>query len=370
MRQHSDQLEAILTGSFERELSVNVFNGSDRVLDGVRFESWQLDSDLGRGICTQGSGTVVYSSPDGSSVVPVGTEGVLSPFRARVEPVMTIRAGAFEESVSLGMFRVSGIPSASDYVASFGDRDLVAASRVALKLDSLEADVDRWGFQFPEQSKAGASAFAEIRRLTGMAVEETVPDVALPSLKVWEAKQGGRLEAVLELGRVLGGAAVVNSRGAWEIVPDAIGSPAVELRIGAEGTVLDVADEIDTDTVYNEVVGTFEDSSGKPIYAVARVTSGALSVTGPYGVHTRYYASDLVKTQAQANSAVQAVLDQSIRSQQYDVQVQCHVNPLIEIGDVAEVVDWKRPLVGQVRKIALSNSALMSLTLRVARRLS
>ncbi len=369
MRQHSDQLEAVLSGSFERELSVNVFNGSDRPLEGVRFESWQLDADLGRGICTQGSGTVVHSSPDGSSLVPVGTEGVLSPFRARVEPVMTIRAGGFEESVSLGTFRVSAVPSASDSLASVDGRELVVASRVALKFDSLEADVGRWGFQFPEQSKAGASAFAEIRRFTGMPVEETVPDVAVPSLKVWEAKQGGRLEAVLELGRVLGGSAVVNSRGAWQVIPDVIGEPVATLRLGELGTVLDVADEIDTDTVYNEVVGTFEDVNGKPIYAVARVTSGALSVDGPYGVHTRYYASDLVKTQAQANGAVQSVLDQSIGSQQYDVQIQCHVNPLVEIGDVVALEGWKRPLVGQLRKIDLSNGAYMSATLRVARRL-
>lgn len=369
MRQHSDELERVLSGSFERELSVNVFTGSDRTLEDVRFESWQLDSDLGRGICTQGSGTVVYSSSDGSSVVPVGTEGVLSPFRARVEPVMTIRAGGFSESVSLGTFRVTAVPTASDSFAVRDGREYVLASRVGLKFDSLESDVERWGFQSPEQSKAGVSAFAEIRRLTGMPVEETVPDVAVPALKVWEAKQGGRLDAVLELGRVLGGSAVVNSRGAWEIVPDAIGEAVTSLKLGAEGTVIDVADEIDTDEVYNEVVGTFEDVNGKPIFAVARVTSGPLSVDGPYGVNTRYYSSDLVKTQARANVAVQAVLDQSIGSQQYDVQVQCHVNPLVEIGDVVALEGWRRPLVGQLRKIDLSNGAYMSVVLRVARRL-
>lgn len=369
MRQHSDELERVLSGSFERELSVNVFTGSDRTFEDVRFESWQLGSDLGRGICTQGSGTVVYSSPDGSSVVPVGTEGALSPFRARVEPVMTIRAGGFSESVSLGTFRVTAVPSASDSVAAREGREYVVASRVGLKFDSLESDIERWGFQSPEQSKAGASAFAEIRRLTGMPVEETVADVAVPALKVWEAKQGGRLDAVLELGRVLGGSAVVNSRGAWEIVPDMIGESVATLKLGAEGTVIDVADEIDTDEVYNEVVGTFEDVNGKPIFAVARVTSGPLSVDGPYGVNTRYYSSDLVKTQGQANTAVQSVLDQSIGSQQYDVQIQCHVNPLVEIGDVVALEGWKRPLVGQLRKIDLSNGAYMSVTLRVARRL-
>lgn len=370
MRQHSDELADVLSGSFERDVSVNVFNGSVRALEGVRFESWQLDSDLGRGICSQGSGTVVYSSPDGSSVVPVGTEGVLSPFRARVEPVMTIRAGGFSESVSLGTYRVSAVPFASDYVATVGSRELVTASSVGLRFDSLEADVERWGFRFPEQSPAGASAFSEIRRLTGMPVEQTVTDVALPTLKVWEAKQGGRLEAVVELGKILGGAAVVNSRGAWVVVPDEIGEPVATLRLGPDGTVLDVADEIETDTVYNEVVGSFEDAAGKPIYAVAVAPSGPLSPDGPYLTNTRYYKSDLVKTQAQAQAAVDAVLAQSLGSQQYDVQIQCHVNPLVEIGDVVALEGWKRPLVGRLRKVALSNSPYMSVTLRVARRLT
>lgn len=370
MRQHSQALVDVLSGSFERELTVNVFSGSDRVLEGLRFESWQLSSDLGRAICGQGSGMVVHASVNGESLVPVGTNGDLSPFRARVEPVMTVRAGGFAESVSLGTFRVVAVPSAVDFAADHDGREIVVASRVGVKFDSLEADVDRWGFPFPETSASGASAFDEIRRFTNMPVEETVTDIALSSSKTWEAKQGGRLEAVMELGRILGGQAVVNSRGAWTIIPDEIGEPVATLRLGEMGTVLDVADEIDTDTVYNEVVGSFEDTNGNPFYSVARVTSGPLSVDGPYGVNTRYYSSDLVKTQAQGDSAVQAVLDQSIGSQQYDVQIQCHINPLVEIGDVLAVAEWKRPLVGRLKNVSLSDGELMNVTLRVDRELA
>lgn len=370
MRQHSDRLVDVLSGSFEREMTVNVFAGSDRTLQDLRFSGWQLDSDLDRAVCSSGSGVVVYPSVNGESLSPVGTQGDLSAFRARVEPVLTIRAGGFEESISLGVFRVVRNPSSRDFTAVVDGREVVVASQVGVSFVSLDADIDRWGFQFPEQSEAGVSAFGEIRRFTGMPVEQTVPDVLLPSTKVWEARQSGRLDAVIELGRVLGGHAVVNSRGAWEIVPDIAGAPVVTLKLGENGTVIDAVDEVTTDTVYNEVVGTFEDSSGDRLDAVARVTSGPLSVDGPYGVHTRYYASDLVTTQEQANAAVQSVLDQSIGSQQYDVQIQCHVNPLVEIGDVAELVGWKRPVVGRVRKVSLSDSALMNVTLRVARELT
>lgn len=370
VRQSSVELVDVLSGSFERDLSVNVFTGADRVLEGERFESWQLDSDLGGKVCSSGSGTIVHESVNGESLSPVGTSGVLSAFRARVEPVMTIRAGGFAESVSLGTFRVTGNPSAVDSVTTFEGRELVTASTVGLRFFSLDEDINRWGFRFPEQSKAGVSAYGEIRRFTGMPVEETLPDVMLPTAKVWEAKQGGRLDAVLELGRVLGGSAVVNSRGAWSVIPDAVVSPVATLRLGEYGTVIDVADEIDTDTVYNEVVGTFENANGDAIYAVAAVSTGDLSVDGAYGRNTRYYSSDLVRTQVQADAAVRSVLDLSIGSQAYDVQVQCHVNPLVEIGDVVALEGWKRPLVGQLRKVSLSDSAYMNVTMRVHRELS
>lgn len=369
MRQFTSALVDVLTGSFERELSVNVFTGSDRVLTGGRFEAWQLESDLNGKVCSSGSGVVVKESTAGESLVPVGTKGVLSPFRARLELVMTIRAGEFVEAISLGMFRVTAIPSAVDFYATHEGKEVVVASRVEVKFSSLDEDVARRGFVFPEQSRTNVSAFGEIRRLSGMPVQETVPDVMMPSLKVWEARRGGRLDAVLELGNVLGGSAVVNSRGAWVVVPDAIGSPVATLQLGELGTVLEVSDEIETASVYNEVVGTFEDVNGQPIYAVARVTMGDLSVTGPYGTNTLYHSDDKVKTQTQADLVVQSVLAKSIGSQQYDVQVQCHVNPLVELGDVVQLLGWKRNLVGKVVKTSLSDSAYMNVTLRVDREL-
>src|SRR3546814_19580024 len=104
MRRHSDALLNVLTGSFSRSLTVNVFHGPDRVKEGLRLESWSLDGDLDNEITSTGAGVVVYESVHGESLVPEGTKGVLSPFRATLELVMHIRAGAFDESVSVGLF--------------------------------------------------------------------------------------------------------------------------------------------------------------------------------------------------------------------------------------------------------------------------
>jgi len=367
MRQHSPQLLEVLSGSFTRRLFVYVFHGSDRLDYELAFESWSLDGDLGSAVALSGSGTVVHQSTAGESLTPVGTKGVLSPFRARLELVMEISAGQFVERVSLGIFRVESVPEARDFTADVNGQETVIASRVTVKLLSLAEDIRRWGFRFPESPPSFVSCYEELRRITEMPVEETVPDQPIPASTVWEAKQGGRLEAVQTLADILGGVAVVNSVGAWEIVPDEVGEPVATIRLGVQGTVLDVGNDIETDTVYNEVVGIFEDEKRRPIHAVAEVTTGDLRVDGPYGRHTRYYASDLVNTSTQAQTAVQSILDLSIGSQMYDVAIQCHVNPLIELGDVVELVGWTRPLVGRVVTLSMDSGALMNVSLRVHR---
>ena len=369
MRRHSEQLLEALNGSFTRRLFVNVFHGSDRVAEELAFESWSLEGDLGSAVAVSGSGVVVYPSESGESVAPVGTRGVLSPFRARVELVMEVSAGRFVERVSLGLFRVVSVPESRDYTAVVNGLEVVVASRVKISFLSLAEDVRRRGFRFPEVPPQSESCYRELRRITGMPVMETVPDRPITGNPVWEAKQGGRLEAVQQLADQLGGVAVVNSDGAWEVVPDEAGAPVGELALGARGTVVDVGSEIDTDSVYNVVVGQFEDEDRNPIYAVAEVRSGDLRPDSLYLETTRYYSSDFVKTQAQADSAVQSILALSTGAQLYDVPVQCHVNPLFELGDVVELTGWVRPVVGRVVKFSMSDSALMNVTLEVRRSL-
>jgi len=367
MRQHDDRFLTVLTGSFTRQLWVNVYHGSDRVEENLRVEGWSLDWDIGAKITASGSGVIVYESEAGESLVPVGTKGILSPFRARLELVMEISAGDYVRRVSMGLFRLTKVPEARDYRADVNGKSVVVSSRVAVTFRSLEEDVRRWGLRSDENPPSLTSCYNEIRRLTQMPVEETVPDAPIPASTTWEAKQEGRLDAVKRLGEALGGTALVNSAGAWTVVPDVVGDVVGVLQLGEQGTVLDVGAEIDTDDVYNVVVGQFEDANRNPIYAVAAASDGDLDPAGLYGENTRYYSSDFVKTRTQADAAVRSVLALSMGSRQYDVQIQCHVNPLVELGDVLELQGYGSPIVGQLRKCSMSDSPYMNVTLRVSR---
>lgn len=368
MRRHTDDLLKVLSGSFNRDVTVNVFHGSNRVREGLRFESWSLTGDLDNDVACTGAGVIVYESVKGESLLPEGTKGDLSPFRATLELVMHITAGGFSEKVSLGLFQITRIPSAADTTADVGGRTVVVATRVAVEFRSLDDRVRRWGFRSDDHPQS-TSCFDELRRITGMPVKETVPDVDIASSVLYEAKRGGRLAAVQLIGDTLGGVPLVDSSGAWVIVPDAVGDPVGTVRLGESGTVTDVGYEVDADEVFNVIVGQFEDESRKPLWAVAEVGEGDLAASGLFGENTLYVTDDRVKTPEAAVARVESARDLYTSSQQYDVPIQCHINPLVELGDVLELAGWTRALSGRLVRFSISQSELMTITLRTARAL-
>jgi hypothetical protein len=369
MRKHSDALAAVLAGSFSRRLIADVFHGSERVMQNLPITSWSLDGDLGATIKHGGRGTVVHPSVAGESLVPEGTEGILSPFRAKLLLLMEITAGGFSETITLGWFKITEVPSARDYFASVNGVQTVTSSVVELVFESLDVDLNRRGFRSEEQPPTLGSCYAEIRRISNMPVTETLPDLPLPTAFVYAATSGGRLKGIQAIAGLLGGTAVIDPSGALVVVPDVGGSPVGSIVVGPNGTVTDVPYAIDTDTVYNCVVGSYEDADRNPIYSYAEITQGPLATSGPYGELTFYDTSEMVKTQTQANARVADILAQSTRRQQFDVPVQCIIDPRFELGDVVTLVGHSRPLQGRLVKYAMSNSELMTVTLSAERSL-
>jgi|GEM_PF-5615616 len=367
MRAHTTALENVLRDSHSQRLIVDVFHGSDRVMQGLELTDWEIEFDLTRDVKMSGGATIAYQSVSGESLVPTGTEGVLSPFKARLLLTMEITAGDFTELITIGWAKVIGAPSGVDYHVTTTFGRFVTASVVQIEWRGLEEIVRRRGFRSPEQPPSLTSTYAELRRITGMTVVNTVADVALPSGITYETNQGGRLAGVQTLWDNLGCVGVIDQSGAWVGVPKVPGASVGTLSLGKTGTVVDVGYEVDTDTVYNCVVGTFEDTDRNPIYAVAEVKSGPLATTGLYGENTRYYSSPLVQTQAGADSAVQAILSQSIGGQTYLVPIKCISNPLYELGDVLTLAKWSRPLQGRMITARLTPDAVMEVTLEVQR---
>lgn len=370
MRKHSEQLVSVLSASFNRKLLVDVFHGSNRVLEDVPVESWSFEADSSAEVKTGGKGVIVYSSVNGESMLPSGTKGTLSAFRARLLFTLEVSAGGFKERIVLGWGRVTANPPGRDEFADVNGVRRAVVSRVPVEWDGLDIDLRRRGFRFPEAPPSLASCWAEVRRITGFPVVENAPDQAIPAGTVWEAVQGGRLDAVQQLAKILGGRMVVNPEGALTLIHDVRSGSDGVLVIGAQGTVTDLADEIDTENVYTAVVGNFETEDRTPITAEAFVSVGDLAIDGLYPEYTRYWSSPLIKTQAAADAAVKSLLNNSIGSQTYEVPIQCVINPLIELGDVLTVEGHTRPLRGRVVSYSLSDSELMNVVLEAERSLA
>lgn len=365
MRAHSELLVDVLSGSFDVRLHVDVFSGTDRVIRGLNVVGWSLGWDYST-IGFSGSLDVVEQTDDGVSLIPRGPYGKLSPHAgARVLILMEVSAGAFSETIQLGWARITGYTDARDTVSTVAGRRVVTATEIRLDISGVEIGVQRDGLAAPEQPATGATCYSEIRRLSGLPCEVTLPDKAAPSL-TYEAKQGGRWDACVELAKHLGGTLYVTSRGGLTVHDPAV-PLSLELNVGDDGTIHDYTQSADTDAVYNVVHGSFEDDAGNPIYATAELTDGPMSVTGGYGRYARYYSSDFVKTQADANSAVQSILSQYTTGEMYEVPVTCIVNPLVEVGDRVKASTTENTVEGIVTSVQLKPGALMQLTLEVAR---
>lgn len=365
MRPHSELLAHTLTGSFNFDLHVDVFHGTDRVWRDLSVVGWSLGWDYST-VGFSGSLDVVEQTPDGVSLIPRGPDGVLSPHAgARVLILAEVTAGAFSETVQLGWARVVAYSDARDETIIVGGRTVTTSTSITLKVEGLEVGVQRDGLRAPEQPPAGATCYSELRRLSGMAVVETLPDKPAPAV-TYEAKQGGRWDACLDLGKHLGGTLYVDSRGNLTVHdPDV--ALSLELTVGDTGTITDYTQSADTGTSYNTVYGAFEDAKGNPLYATAEVVDGPMSVSGNYGRHARYYSSDFVTTQAAADSAVQSILSQYTWGEMYEVPVTCVVNPLVEVGDRVKATARDLSVEGVVTSVNMKPGALMQVSLEVAR---
>jgi hypothetical protein len=370
MRASSENLNNVLhSGGFAVELLADVYYGATRRFENLPVDTWELKWNSDDDIKASGQLTVAYSSDIAESLTPKEFTDLLAPFGQQVNVRLRITANEdqFSETLQMGWFRIESIPEAVDQNFSLLGRTLTVGSRVTVNLQDRMLTVKRAGFH-SEQNPKTKSCWGELSRITGEQLLRSVPDTAVPASLVYEATEGGVLKAAQSLANALGGVPYFTPDGSLSVLPDENGPVVAVLEVGERGTVVDAGLSMDSDGVFNCVVGNFEDDDHNPIYAVAKITDGPLSVDGEYGEYVMYYSSEFVKTQAQANSATQAVLTQNIASQSYRVPVQCILDPRIEDGDVVTVQRTDGSSVtGRVMSHALSSGSLMDLEVQVSR---
>lgn len=192
----------------------------------------------------------------------------------------------------------------------------------------------------------GATFASEFARIVGGIVPTVIDpglvDRALPLTAVWERE---RHEAISTLLTAWPARWYVGDDGAAHAAPPygpvtSTTPPDVVLRDGSGGTVAARARGAQRGALFNVVVvdGKAPDDGSPPPHAELAITDPAspIRATGPYGRVTRFFASDLITTGAQANDTALAILT-SAASVGRSEKVKIVPNPAVELGDVARV---------------------------------
>lgn len=204
-------------------------------------------------------------------------------------------------------------------------------------------------FDSPTQTVAGATTIAEITRL----ITEVLPDNAVKDF-TGSTKVAPQME--LNRDRWADGVEKLADSISAEVFCDQISTfiirnePTVDdtvvwvVRDNDTGVLVSEDDEFNRDLVYNRVVASGQRTDGTPpVFAVVSDTNpqSPTYISGPFGIKTRYYASPLLTTVPQCESAGKSLLAR-VTGHHLKVQLSNVTNPALDAGDVIRVlVDGK-----------------------------
>lgn len=148
--------------------------------------------------------------------------------------------------------------------------------------------------------------------------------------------------------------------------------PTAALVDGVRGVVVSAPRADTRDRIYNRVVARSadaDDPEAAPIQAIANVTTGPMSTSGPYGIVTRFYASPLITTQAQAKASAETILATSVVPSR-SVPVELAPDPRIDIDDPVQVrlgdAEWSGYVTSYDLPLTVPDGA-MTLTIGIGR---
>lgn len=223
------------------------------------------------------------------------------------------------------------------------DEDNATIEVEAIDLAQLVVDDN---LTVPSSPPSGATFASEFARL----VAGNLPVVISPTLVdrpivattwVWDRD---RDKALTDLCAAWPARWYVDDTGAAHVAPpypDVTGqTPVLELTDGAQGTIAGRDRQAQRGAIYNTVVvdGKTLDSGAAGPHAIAQITDAAspIRATGPYGRVVRFYASDLITTQPQAQTTADTLLQTWSVAGRVE-QVTCVPDPSLELGDIVRV---------------------------------
>lgn len=339
MRDTTTDLASYLLESVSYRLIVDVFYGDERTYPNLPVTDWELVWDIETATKSEGTLTVQYQGDRGDSLTPKEFLDTLAPYGQQVNVLIEVSFGEiFTETVLLGRFRINAAPQSVEDWFGFEGRPYVLGSTIQVAVGDLLTMLDSWAFRGPSVPKYTTSTWDELQSITTLPVAPTLTDRPTPANFVYVPGPGGRLTGMQQLMSYLGGIAVTNEYGELTAVPYAAGGSVNTLTMGTRGTIVSVESELDSSTLFNEVIGEYQDDDGTPIYAWAVIDSGPLATTGEYRSRTAPTDhDDTVTSLTAAQARVRKVLTQYLHAQTVRYTLQVALDPRTQVGDVVDV---------------------------------
>lgn len=215
---------------------------------------------------------------------------------------------------------------------------------VQVTVSDRSAKVAEARFDQPTQTIAGATTVSEIARLITGVLDVVVVDLT-GSTKVApqiEMEKERWAEGVEKLADSIGAEVWCDPLGNFVIRNEPTVDDPVVWTFRADGTsiLVNETDEYTRDLVYNRVVASGQRTDGTPpVFAVVSDTNPASPtyINGPFGVKTRFFASPLLTTVAQCQSAGTSLLAR-VTGRHLNVTLSNVTQPALEAGDVIRLV--------------------------------
>lgn len=183
------------------------------------------------------------------------------------------------------------------------------------------------------------SLASEARRLApagvGVSFDPALVDRACPSAMSWSKS---RMENLREIADAWPALLRVDSWGQYVFrapLPD-VPAPVLRLKDGKGGTLVSAPRADSRDGVPNVVVASTGNSAEADVQGIAMLTSGPMSVNGPYGIVVKEWSSSLLQNRVQAQAAARSMLESAARPAQ-SVPVRIAPDPRIEIDDPVSI---------------------------------
>lgn len=279
----------------------------------------------------QGSGSLraVGQAP---SRVPNAKTDPLAVYGQELSIRRTVMVGDQEYEIPLGRFRITEVPQSNIDSRDGVVIDWWADLKYSDRFEQIQAD----DFLTVETPRPGANTWDEIRRLSPIPVQESLPAVSVPPSTVYDS----RLASIAALCDLMGGLPHLTREGVLTARAKDVWLTATTPVFDIEGVI--AWNESMKNDFYNQVsVRSASNTELAPVYRQITDESDPLAVSRAGG-RTYKYSSPVLDTKTALSNAADTVLRRVSTKRSRPVKVLAGPEALLlELGDYGKVTDTR-----------------------------